>query len=97
MSESTNIDSLLHEERQFPPSADFVTNAVGKPDLYTRASKDRLGFWADQARELLHWHTPFTQTLDWSGAPVARWFGDCRIFRPRHASHQDIHPTAHLF
>ncbi|MGB4712711.1 MAG: acetate--CoA ligase [Pontimonas sp.] len=76
MSESTNIDSLLHEERQFPPSADFVTNAVGKPDLYTRASKDRLGFWADQARELLHWHTPFTQTLDWSGAPVARWFGD---------------------
>ena len=44
MSESTNIDSLLHEERQFPPSADFVTNAVGNPDLYTRASKDRLGF-----------------------------------------------------
>jgi acetyl-CoA synthetase len=76
MSESRNIDSLLHEERRFPPSAAFAAQAIGTQDLYDRASEDRLEFWADQARTLLHWHTPFTETLDWSGAPVARWFGD---------------------
>ncbi|MGO2110556.1 MAG: acetate--CoA ligase, partial [Pseudoclavibacter sp.] len=44
-------------------------------DLAERAAADRLGFWAEQAREL-HWHTPFTEVLDWSGAPIASWFGD---------------------
>jgi acetyl-CoA synthetase len=77
MSNST-IDSLLNEDRRFPPSADFAARAIAQPDLYTAASADRLGFWADQAREL-HWHTPFTQTLDWSDAPVAKWFADGEI------------------
>jgi len=79
VSEPTNIDSLLHEERRFPPPGDFVDNAVAPADIYERAQSDRLGFWADQSRELLHWHTPFTQTLDFSGAPVARWFGDGQL------------------
>ncbi|MDO8336768.1 MAG: acetate--CoA ligase [Microcella sp.] len=72
---TTSIDSLLHEERRFAPDPDFTANAVAGPELYDRASADRLGFWADQAREL-HWHTPFTQTLDWSNPPFARWFHD---------------------
>jgi acetyl-CoA synthetase len=72
----TSIDSLLHEDRRFPPSPDFAKNAIAKPELYERASADRLAFWADQSRELLHWHTPFTQTLDWSNAPFAKWFAD---------------------
>jgi acetyl-CoA synthetase len=71
-----NIDSLLSEERRFKPSAAFVANAIATPDLYDRAAADRDGFWGEQARELLHWHTPFTQVLDWSNAPFARWFGD---------------------
>jgi acetyl-CoA synthetase len=37
---------------------------------------DREGFWASQAAALLHWHTPFTQTLDWSDPPFAKWFDD---------------------
>ncbi|MEY4477252.1 MAG: hypothetical protein RJA31_756, partial [Actinomycetota bacterium] len=72
---STTIDSLLHEDRHFPPSAEFVANAVAKAEIYEQAATDRLGFWADQARNL-HWHKPFTEVLDWSNAPVARWFGD---------------------
>ncbi|MBI5161173.1 MAG: acetate--CoA ligase [Micrococcales bacterium] len=72
----SSIDSLLHEDRRFPPSPEFAADAVAKSDLYGQASADRLGFWADRARELLHWHTPFTQTLDWSAPPVARWFAD---------------------
>jgi acetyl-CoA synthetase len=72
----TSIDSLLHEDRRFPPAPEFAANAIAKPELYEAAKADRLGFWADQARSLLHWHEPFTQTLDWSNPPFARWFAD---------------------
>lgn len=73
----TTIDSLLHENRRFPPSAAFVAQAIAKPSIYGEAA-NRLEFWAEQARTL-HWHTPFTETLDWSGAPVAKWFADGEI------------------
>jgi len=73
---TTSIDSLLHEKRRFAPSPDFAAQSVASPELYAQAAEDRLVFWADQARELVHWHRPFTETLDWSNAPVARWFGD---------------------
>jgi acetyl-CoA synthetase len=77
MTMSTNsIDSLLTESRRFPPDEGFAANAVAGADLYDEAKADRLAFWARQARELVDWETPFTQTLDWSAAPVARWFAD---------------------
>ena len=72
---TTSIDSLLHENRRFAPDPAFTANAVAGPELYDDARAERLAFWAKQAREL-HWHTPFTETLDWSNAPFARWFGD---------------------
>ena len=72
---STQIDHLLNETRRFSPPDGFAAQAVGSADLYARAAEDREGFWADQAREL-HWHTPFTEVLDWSTPPFARWFGD---------------------
>jgi propionyl-CoA synthetase len=34
---------------------------------------DREGFWGEQAR-LIHWHKPFSQVLDYSRPPFARWF-----------------------
>src|SRR5680860_536060 len=57
---SVKIDHLLNETRKFAPSPEFAASSVAKPELYTDAASDRLGFWADQARDLLHWHTPFT-------------------------------------
>src|SRR4051794_34837700 len=74
----TSIDSLLHESRRFAPSAEFSAQAIAQPQLYEAAAADRLGFWADQAR-LLHWHEPFTQTLDWSNPPFAKWFADGKL------------------
>lgn len=71
-----SLENLLHETRSFPPSEEFAAQANAKADLYEKATADRLGFWADQARELVTWSKPFTETLDWSGAPVARWFAD---------------------
>jgi acetyl-CoA synthetase len=72
---SSQIDHLLTETRRFAPSADFAAEAVATKELYDAAAADREGFWADQARTL-HWHTPFTQVLDWSNPPFAKWFDD---------------------
>jgi len=73
------LENLLSENRRFPPSAEFAAQANAQSDLYAWAAADRVGFWADQARELLDWSTPFSETLDWSGAPVARWFADGKL------------------
>ncbi|MGY4859470.1 acetate--CoA ligase [Cryobacterium sp. AP23] len=73
---SVQIDHLLHETRRFPPTPEFAAESVATEALYEAAAADRLGFWADQSRELLHWHKPFTRTLDWSNPPFAKWFDD---------------------
>lgn len=75
---SSQIDHLLNETRRFAPSAAFAENAIGGAELYQRAADDREGFWAEQAREL-HWHTPFTEVLDWSNPPFATWFADGKL------------------
>ena len=72
---SVEIENLLSETRRFPPSQQFASQAIAKPELYDQAKNDRLGFWADRAREL-HWHKSFTQILDWSNPPFAKWFHD---------------------
>jgi len=73
-----SIDSLLTETRRFAPSPDFAAARVAGPELYERAAADRLGYWADRAREL-HWHKPFETVLDWSNPPFAKWFADGKL------------------
>ncbi|PPL19396.1 acetate--CoA ligase [Microterricola pindariensis] len=73
---SVQIDTSLEEIRRFRPSPEFAAQSVASESLYADAKADRLGFWATQARELLHWNKPFTQTLDWSNPPFAKWFDD---------------------
>ena len=74
-----SLENLLHETRSFPPPADFAARANVTASAYEDAARDREQFWAGQARELLSWSTDFTEVLDFSGAPVARWFGDGRL------------------
>ncbi|MFI2343774.1 acetate--CoA ligase [Nocardia gamkensis] len=57
----------------YPPSAEFAAEANADAGFYQRAAADREAFWAEQAGRL-HWHQPFTQVLDWTDAPVAKWF-----------------------
>lgn len=73
---SNSIDSLLHESRRFAPSEAFSAASEASADLYSSAREDRVEFWADKAREYIHWHEPFTETLDWSTPPFAKWFAD---------------------
>jgi acetyl-CoA synthetase len=74
-----SIDSLLLETRRFPPEPEFSASANATEELYSRASADRLGFWADTSRELVHWHKPFTEVLDWTNPPFAKWFADGKL------------------
>jgi acetyl-CoA synthetase len=74
-----NIDHLLTETRRFAPSDDFVAGAVATEALYREAEDDRPDFWASKARELLTWQKPFTEVLDWSDPPFAKWFADGRL------------------
>jgi acetyl-CoA synthetase len=67
------LDNLMRENRTFPPSPAFVATANATAAIYDEAEADRLGFWAKQAREL-DWDTDFTEVLDWSNAPFAKWF-----------------------
>jgi acetyl-CoA synthetase len=74
---TADIESVLQEDRKFPPSAEFARNAEVKSldeyeTLYRRAEQDPEGFWSEQARELA-WFKPFTKTLDWQ-FPFAKWF-----------------------
>ena len=77
---SSAIESVLVENRVFPPSAAFTAQANVKPADYAamcaKADKDYSGFWGDLARENLIWAKPFTQSLDDSNAPFFKWFAD---------------------
>ncbi len=79
----SNIESVSHETRSFPPPAAFAKQAnVSSADfqaLNAEAECDYAGYWARLARENLHWHKPFTQTLDESNAPFYRWFHDGQL------------------
>ena len=57
----------------YPPPTEFAAQANATAELYREAEQDRLAFWAAQANRL-SWATPFTEVLDWSEAPFAKWF-----------------------
>ncbi len=46
-------------------------------EFYQRSINEPEQFWAEQARRI-DWQTPFTQTLDHSNPPFARWFCEGR-------------------
>ncbi|RZS41275.1 acetyl-coenzyme A synthetase [Herbihabitans rhizosphaerae] len=71
--QSKALDNLLRENRAFPPSDEFAAQANATAPMFDEANADREAFWAKQA-ERLHWDTKWTQVLDWSGAPFAKWF-----------------------
>ncbi len=78
---SSAIQSVLVENRVFPPSEALVKSArisgmEGYNALCAEAENDFEGFWARLARENITWSKPFTKTLDESNAPFYKWFDD---------------------
>ncbi|MBC7880016.1 MAG: acetate--CoA ligase [Anaerolineae bacterium] len=75
---SIEIESILHEDRQFVPSSGFVEHAwIQGPEaykaLYAHSIADPEAFWAEQASAELHWFSPWQKVLDWQ-EPNAQWF-----------------------
>ena len=76
-SHSTNIDSILQEQRKFPPPAEFSKHAhVKSMDEYERLYKESVDdpdkFWSRVADEL-HWFKKWDKVLEWN-CPWAKWF-----------------------
>jgi acetyl-CoA synthetase len=69
---SDQLDTLLSEQRRFPPPAAFAAQANGTKALYEAAARDAEGFWAEQARAL-DWIRPWDRVLEWK-LPHAKWF-----------------------
>ena len=75
--QNLNIDSILQEQRSFPPPAEFSRQAHVKSleeyeRIYKQSVEDPEKFWAGIAREL-HWFKPWDRVLEWN-APWAKWF-----------------------
>jgi acetyl-CoA synthetase len=78
---SNAIESVLVENRVFPPSAAAsygarISSMAQYEAMCKEAETDFEGYWARLARANLVWHTPFTKTLDESKAPFYKWFDD---------------------
>jgi acetyl-CoA synthetase len=74
---TTNIESVLNEQRVFPPPAEFAARARIKTlEEYERLRKEAADapeeFWARMAEEL-HWFKRWDKVLKWD-APHAEWF-----------------------
>ena len=79
---STNMESLLREDRVFPPPAEFAAKAHIKSlaeyeALYAESIADPEAFWARAAADL-DWFAPWTKVLDWQ-VPNAKWFVDGKL------------------
>ena len=75
---STGIDTVMIEERLFPPSCEFSEKAIipsmqAYEELYERAKADPEKFWGELAKQDLHWFRPFSKVLEWN-EPFAKWF-----------------------
>jgi len=76
-SATSNIESVLHEERVFPPPEDFSRKADIKSveeyeQLRTEAHDSPETFWARMAEEI-HWFKKWDTVLEWN-LPHAKWF-----------------------
>lgn len=77
------IESILQENRLFPPSAEFAQNATIKSleeyqQLYAKAKADPQAFWSQLAEKELHWFEKWSEVLDWQ-PPFAKWFVNGKI------------------
>jgi acetyl-CoA synthetase len=80
---SDAIESVLQEDRSFPPPTAFQQGArLSSVEEYKRLHAESVEqpevFWDRVAREL-PWIEPYTTVLDWSDAPRARWFGGGKL------------------
>ena len=75
---SDNIESVLHEDRKFPPSPEFsaaahISSEEQYLEMWNRAKDDPAGFWGGLARENIDWFQDFEATME-GEMPETKWF-----------------------
>lgn len=74
---STNITSILKENRSFAPPAAFakaahIPSQAEYQRLWNWAKDDPDAFWAECAKAI-HWFSPWTKVMEWN-EPFVKWF-----------------------
>ena len=68
------IETLLDEERRFPPPAGFTEKANVRDEAIYEEGEDIESFWEGHAKTFT-WFEQWNQVLDWN-LPLAKWFVD---------------------
>jgi acetyl-CoA synthetase len=89
MSEPSKMNSLMTENRTFPPPASFKARAHIKSqqqydEMYKRSVEDPEGFWLEQASQLVTWFKKPTQARSYVWDTANRkientWFADGQL------------------
>ncbi|HYZ01738.1 MAG TPA: acetyl-coenzyme A synthetase N-terminal domain-containing protein, partial [Candidatus Binatia bacterium] len=64
------IDTLLLEERRYPPPAELAASANAQAGIYEESFE---GFWEREGRERVSWYEPFSELYQWE-PPYAKWY-----------------------
>ena len=83
MPESSNdkavtIEALMTEQRTFAPSDAFRAQANLNSESVYAEGEDYVNFWENEARHI-QWRSPWTQVLDWSNPPFAKWYVGAKL------------------
>src|SRR3990172_5773720 len=69
------IETLLAEDRRYPPPSAFAAHANATADIYDIPFEE---FWEREGRDCVTWFEPFTTLLEWE-LPYAKWYGGGKI------------------
>src|SRR5437764_3103609 len=64
------IETILLEERRYPPPEDFASQANAQLEIYDRDFDE---FWETEGRERVTWFEPFQKLYEWE-PPYAKWY-----------------------
>jgi acetyl-CoA synthetase len=64
------IDTMLLEERRYPPPEEFTSEANAQADVYHRGFDE---FWETEGRERVSWFEGFSKLYEWE-PPYAKWY-----------------------
>src|ERR671927_911450 len=64
------IDTMLLEERRYPPPPEFARQANAQPDIYERDWEE---LWETEGKNRVTWFEPYSKLYEWE-PPYAKWY-----------------------
>src|SRR5919106_6188491 len=64
------IETMLLEERRYPPDPEFAAQANATAEIYGRDFEE---FWESEGRERVSWFEPFGELYEWE-LPYVKWY-----------------------